>query len=117
MSSCRQAVRGLKACTRQVPKIEASVILVLVPAAERVPPPADYHRSQAALGGGVVRRDFRFSHKEEEFLDVVLRVGTAWLGGPMGHPGRYGRGPAGAVPGPVGRCAVAALAVAGLKDG
>ena len=29
---------GLRACARQVPKIEASVILVSVPCAERVPP-------------------------------------------------------------------------------
>ena len=52
-------MRGLKPCTRQVPKIEASVILVSVPAAERVPPlilrlitTGRRLRSAALLSGG-----------------------------------------------------------------
>ena len=38
MSICWQAVRVLLPCARQVPKIDARVILVSVPGLERVPP-------------------------------------------------------------------------------
>ena len=59
VSNCRQAVRGFKPWARQVPKIEASVILVAVPWSERVPPlifrlitTGRRLRSAALLSGG-----------------------------------------------------------------
>ncbi len=57
--SCRQAVRVLRSCVRQVPQIEASAILVSVPRSERVPPlilrlitTGRRLRSAALLSGG-----------------------------------------------------------------
>ena len=85
MSDCRQAVRGLKPWIRQVPKVEASIILVSVPWWERVPPltfllitTGHRLRSAALLSGGA----FGLSHEDEEFpvsstgqaLDVVLHT-------------------------------------------
>ena len=59
VSNCRQAVRGFKAWARQVPKTEASVILVSVPWTDRVPPlifrlitTGRRLRSAALLSGG-----------------------------------------------------------------
>ena len=61
MSSRRQAVRGLKPWVRQVPKREASVVLVSVPGPERVPPlilrlitTVRRLRSVALLSGGTL---------------------------------------------------------------
>ena len=77
MSSCRQAVRGFKPWARQVPKIDASVILVAVPWFERratTDLPADHYRAQAAFGGVIVRRRRRFSHEDEELFDVAFNA-------------------------------------------
>ena len=45
--------------------------------------PADHQVAPAAFGGVVVRRHFRLSHADEEFLDVVLHASA--------QPGRDGR--------------------------
>ena len=62
---------------RQVPKMEARVILVSVPRAERVPPlilrlitTGRRLRSSVRLRR-IVRQHLRMSHEDEEFLDVV----------------------------------------------
>ena len=72
-------------CARQVPKIEARIILVSVPWSERVPPltlrlTTKWRRLRSAVRlGRIVRRHIRFSREDEEFLDVA-RHASAQLG-------------------------------------
>ena len=75
MSSWRQAARGFRPRARQVPKMDASVILLSVPRSDRVPPLIlrlitrwRRRRSAGLLSDGTSG----FGHEDEEFLDVAL---------------------------------------------
>ena len=68
---------GLRPCARQVPKIDARVILVSVPwlgACATADFAADHQVAQAAFGGVVVRWHLGLGHEDEEFLEEFLDV-------------------------------------------
>ena len=73
MSNRRVSRKGLRPLARQVPKRDARVILLPLPASERVPPPdfpADHQMAQAPFRRIVVRRGVWMRHEDKQFLDV-----------------------------------------------
>ena len=79
---------------RQVPKRDAKVILLPLPAPERVPPlifTADHQVAQAPLRRMVIRGSFRMGNKDEQLLDMPAQsAGTVSPGLPTGPPGKAG---------------------------
>ena len=82
----------LRPCVRQVPKIDARVILVSVPCWDRVPPlifrlVTRCRRLRSAVRlGRIVWGHLRLGHKDEQLLYVVLHapaqrgLGSRWVG-------------------------------------
>ena len=93
MSSRRHSRKGFRSLARQVPKRDAKVILLPLPAPERVPPLilrliTRWRRLRSAAI--VIRGSFRMGNKDEQLLDMPLNPPHSFPWTADGPPGKAG---------------------------